>query len=371
MKKYRLLLFILIPFLIVFVLVGKGQSSPDSLLFKSIFDTSLKSGVASFRIPAVVTAVNGDLIAAIDERIDSDKDMNRNKNINILIRRSSDNGNSWSEMQTVVDYPYGQTASDPSMIVDKITGEIFLFFNFMDHNKEKDVYYLRVTKSRDNGKTWSEPQDITKMITKAEWHNDFKFITSGRGIQTQSGKLLHTLVNREHGLHLFASDDHGKNWYLIDTPIRPANESKVMELADGSWMINSRVQKAGVRYVHISIDEGKTWTSHPEKSLPDPACNASIVRYSLKKDGAAENRLLFSNANSNSNRENMTVRISYDEGKTWSEGKTIYAGSSAYSSLAVLPNGEILLFFEKDDYSENVVTRFSLSWLTDGKDSGE
>ena len=360
---------VFLSFFIVLSSMVKGQAGNEPVI-QNIFDTSLKTGVSCFRIPAIVTAPNGDLVAAIDERVPSCADLRGSDDINIVIRRSSDNGNSWTEMQTVVDYPPGQSASDPSMVVDKITGDLFLFFNFMDLDKEKDVYYLRVVKSSDNGKTWSSPHDITKDITKPEWHNDFKFITSGQGIQTRSGKLLHTLVNLQHGLHLFYSDDHGESWHLIDTPIEPANESKVIELADGTWMINSRVKGIGMRYVHTSTDQGKTWISRADSSLTDPGCNASIVRYSSVADGADKNRLLFSNANNSKERKNMTVRISYDEGKTWSAGKTIYTGSSAYSSLTVLPNGEVVLFFEKDDYTQNVVARFSLNWLTDGNDMG-
>ena len=238
----------------------------------------------------------------------------------------------------------------------------------MDLEMEKDVYYLHMLKSSDNGKTWSDPIDITSEITKPEWKKDFKFITSGRGIQTSSGTLLHTLVNLDKGLHLFGSDNHGKSWYLIDTPIKPANESKVIELVDGSWMINSRVNGQKLRYVHISKDKGRTWLSHPDNNLVDPNCNASILRLSSKKDGDDRDRLIFSNANTDSSRSNMTVRISYDEGKTWSKDKVIYKGGSAYSTLTKLQNGNIGLVFEKDDYKENVFVSFSLEWLTNGED---
>jgi sialidase-1 len=254
------------------------------------------------------------------------------------------------------------------MIVDWVTDEIYLFFNFMDLDREKDVYYLKVVKSRDNGKTWSSPSDITSQITKPEWHNDFKFITSGGGIQTNSGKLLNTLVNLGRGLYVFGSNNHGESWYLIDTPILPGDESKIVELVDSTWMINSRVNNEGIRFVHTSTDEGTTWLSKPDSSLIDPGCNASIIRYTSVKDEDDKNRLLFSNAKMKNDRMNMTVRISYDEGKTWSVGKTIYTGSSAYSSLCVLANGDIGLFFEKDNYKENVFVRFTLEWLTDGKD---
>jgi sialidase-1 len=328
----------------------------------------MRQDVACYRIPAFVTAPNGHLIAAIDERVPSCDDLKFSRDINIVMRRSEDNGATWSEIETVVDYPLGESASDPSMIVDAVTGEIFLFYNYMNLDKEKDVYYLNLIKSSDNGKTWSDPVDITSKITKEAWHNDFKFITSGRGIQTRSGKLLHTLVNIEHGLHLFASDDHGQSWYLIDSPIISGDESKVVELEDGAWMVNSRVAGAGLRYVHTSQDMGKTWISRADSTLVDPACNASIIRYTSVKDGDDKNRLLFANANSADRRENLTVRISYDEGKSWSEGKTVYAGGSAYSSMTVLQNGNIGVFFEKDSYKENAFVTFSLEWLTDGKD---
>ena len=338
------------------------------ITYHNLFSTTMRSGVACYRIPSLITAPNGHLIAAIDERVESCSDLNANKDINIVARRSSDNGRTWSDIETVIDYPFGQSASDPSMIVDKETREIFLFYNFMDLDKEPSIYYLHVIKSSDNGQSWSKPTDITPQIAKPDWHTDFKFITSGRGIQTRSGMLLHTMVNLKNGLHLFGSRNHGKTWFVIDTAIEPANESKIVELTDGSWMINSRVNKSSMRYVHKSNDVGKTWKTIPQPALIDPGCNASIIRYTSVKDGYKKNRLLFANAKMTNSRKNMTVRVSYDEGQTWTAGKTIYPGGSAYSSLTVLENGEIGLLFEKDDYTENVFVRFSLEWLTDGAD---
>ena len=349
-------------------LVVHAQTETDALDFKNLFDASAEADIACYRIPAIMTAANGDLIATIDERVLSCGDLKRSKDINIVMRRSTDNGDSWSEIETIVDYPLGKSASDPSMILDKVSGAIFLFFNFMDLDKEKDVYYLKVAESLDHGQTWSSPTDITSQITKPEWHGDFKFITSGRGIQTSTGKLLHTMVNLESGLHLFGSDDHGKSWFFIDTPILPGDESKIVELVDGTWMINSRVNGKGFRFVHTSTDQGATWHSKADESLIDPSCNASLIRYTSVKEGADKNRLLFSNAKSEKDRTNMTIRVSYDEGKSWTEGKTIYHEGSAYSSMSILANGDIGLFFEKDNYKENVFVRLSLDWLTDGKD---
>ena len=331
--------------------------------FHDLFVAANNPDVECYRIPALVTAPNGDLIAAIDERVPGCADLRGSRDINIVGRRSMDNGDSWTDIQKVVDFPDGQSASDPSMIVDKETGDIFLFYNYMDLDKEKDVYYLHVVKSSDNGRTWSESTDITGQITKPEWHNDFKFITSGRGIQTQDGWLLHTLVNLQHGLHVFGSNDHGKTWFLIDTPIEVGDESKIIQLANGNWMINSRVNKGGRRYVHISTDQGKTWTSREDSQLIDPGNNASIVRYNTTKDGTDRNLLLFSNTNSEKGRKNLTVRISEDSGKTWSAGKTVYPGSAAYSSMTILENGEIGIFFERDDYTKNTFVKFTLEWV--------
>lgn len=342
---------------------SESKDNPGLSELHDLFVAAENPGVECYRIPSIVTAPNGDLIAAIDERVPGCADLRGSRDINIVLRRSEDNGESWSDIEMVVDFPDGLSASDPSMIVDEETGDIFLFYNYMDLDKEKDVYYLHVVKSIDNGKTWSDPENITDQISKPEWHNDFKFITSGRGIQTRKGWLLHTLVNLQNGLHIFGSKDHGKTWFLIDTPIKVGDESKIIQLDNGDWMINSRVNKGGRRYVHVSSDEGKTWNSKEASDLVDPGNNAGIIRYSSESNGDDRNRLLFCNTNSEKGRKNLTIRISYDEGKTWSAGKVIYPGSAAYSTITILDNGEIGVFFERDDYTRNSFVKFPLEWV--------
>lgn len=321
----------------------------------------------TFRIPALLTALNGDLIAACDARRQSGADLIHVRDIDIVVRRSSDNGRTWSDMELVCDFGDGRPASDPSLILDRTTGEIFCFYNFMDQDKAPREFRLYVQRSSDHGKTWGEAKDITDQIAKAGWKKDFKFITSGRGFQTRDGDLLHTLVNLQSGLHLFRSQDHGDSWHLIDVPVTPADESKIIELADGRWMINSRVNGAGVRWVHVSDDRGQTWTSRGDRSLIDPGCNASIVRYTSVQDGYRKNRLLFSNANSFNGRRNLSVRISYDEGATWSEGKVIDPGPSAYSSLTICRDGSLGVLYEPG-HAEVRFVRFTLEDLTDGRD---
>lgn len=372
MKKYLLLSLLLIALLSSTAAQSTAPELANGLLeVHDLFNASENEAISCYRIPALVTATNGDLVAAIDERVPSCQDLRGSKDINIVIRRSHDNGKNWSEIQRVVDFPEGKSASDPSMIVDRETGDIFLFYNYMDLDREPDIYYLHVVKSSDQGLSWSKPEDITSQITKPEWHKDFKFITSGRGIQTRSGTLLHCMVNLDSGLHLFGSDNHGKSWYVIDTSLKPGDESKVVELADGNWMVNCRANGKGMRFVHVSSDQGLHWKTRAEPQLIDPGCNASIIRYTSREDGFKKNRLLFCNAKMKKGRENLSVRISYDEGLTWTAEKTIYPGSSAYSMLTVLDNGDIGLLFEKDFYTENLFVSFSLEWLTDGKDSYE
>lgn len=339
-------------------LSGQGQE----LVFHNLF--SHVDSVACYRIPALATAPNGELLAAIDQRVPSCGDLQHNPDINIALRTSSDNGSTWSDLRVIVDFPHGQSASDPSIIVDNTIGEILLFYNYMDLQREPGVYYFHVIRSADNGRTWSAPQDITSQISKPEWRSDFKFITSGGGIQTSSGELLHCLVNIQRGVFVFGSADHGASWFLLETPIQPADESKIVELANGDWMVNARVNKAGCRYVHTSSDRGQTWTTRADTALIDPGCNAGFIRYTITESGREENVLVFSNPNSKDSRIQLTVRISRDNGLTWTPGKTVYAGSAAYSAMTVLKNGDIGLFFEKDNYTENVFVILKPAWLS-------
>ena len=323
--------------------------------YVDLFDNSMNSEVFCYRIPSLVTTTNGTLIAAIDERNNSCGDLKWNRDINIVIRKSFDDGKTWTKIEKIVDYPLGKSASDPSMIVDKKTNEIFLFFNYMDLDNAKDIYRFMVIKSSDNGENWSKPVEITNNIIKKGWEKDFMFITSGRGIQTKDGTLLHCLVNLNKGTHIFGSKDHGKSWFLIDTPLSPGDESKIVELSNGNWLVNSRVNSNDSRYSHISKDNGQTWATYKNKDLKDPSCNASLINY--------DEFLLFTNAFNSKHRKNLSLSISEDQGKTWAKNQTIYTGESAYSSMTKLKNGDIGVFFEKDNYTKNVFVRIPKSWL--------
>lgn len=341
---------------LIFLITVNIQFSQNQFDYTDLFNAENNPEVSCYRIPSIITATNGDLIAAIDERVPSCGDLKWSRDINIVIRKSSDNGKTWGKIEKIIDYPLGQSASDPSMILDKQTNTIFLFYNYMDLDNQKDIYYLKYISSNDNGKSWSKPVDITNQISKENWKNDFKFITSGRGIQTKKGTLLHCLVNLQKGTHVFGSNDNGKTWFITETPTSPGDESKIVELNDGSWMVNSRVNKLGYRYSHVSNDDGKTWISKKEESIIDPGCNGSLIRYSHDK----KNLLLLTNINNKKERKEIVLRYSIDEGKSWSNPKIIYNGEAAYSSMTVMENGNLGLFFEMDNYTKNVFTSISI-----------
>ena len=341
---------------LIFLITVNIQFSQNQFDYTDLFNAENNPEVSCYRIPSIITAINGDLIAAIDERVPSCGDLKWSRDINIVIRKSSDNGKTWGKIEKIIDYPLGQSASDPSMILDKQTNTIFLFYNYMDLDNQKDIYYLKYISSNDNGKSWSKPVDITNQISKENWKNDFKFITSGRGIQTKKGILLHCLVNLQKGTHVFGSNDNGKTWFITETPTSPGDESKIVELNDGSWMVNSRVNKLGYRYSHVSNDDGKTWISKKEESIIDPGCNGSLIRYSHGE----KNLLLLTNINNKKERKEIVLRYSIDEGRSWSNPKIIYNGEAAYSSMTVMENGSLGLFFEMDNYTKNVFTSISI-----------
>lgn len=334
---------------------------------------TLSNYTHTYRIPAIITAANGDLIATCDARRDHGADLNRAEDIDIAVRRSSDNGNTWSDMEIMCDLGEAHPASDPSLVLDQVTGEIFCFYNYMDRNESRsegqNEYRLWVQSSTDHGKTWGIPRDITDQITHPDWKFDFKFMTSGRGIQKRDGTLLHNVVNLSRGLFVFGSNDHGKTWFYNNVPISPADESKVIELDDGRLMVNSRVNGGyQSRHVHLSTDDGITWSGNRENQLADPGCNGAILRYTSVNDGYTKSRLLFSNASSVSGRTNLAVRVSYDEGVTWSAGKVVDPGASAYSDLTIAPDGTIGILYEPG-YSEVRFTSITLAALTDNEDS--
>ena len=181
-----------------------------------------------------------------------------------------------------------------------------------------------------------------------------------------NGKTSLKLGGRSHVIY---SDDGGKTWQLGGATGWGMNECAVVELPDGKLLLNSRSYLGqGRRGLSTSSDGGLTWSKVAgHEQLIESVCQASMIRYSWAGSGG-KSRLLFSNPATTKGRHHMTVRLSYDEGRSWPVGKLVYTGSAAYSCLTVLPNKDIGIVYERDNYKKIVFTRLTLDWLTDGKD---
>jgi len=171
--------------------------------------------------------------------------------------------------------------------------------------------------------------------------------------------------------HVIYSDDYGKSWNMGGVLGEKTNECQLVELADGTLMINMRNYLGNQRRViATSKDGGLSWSElEPDETLIDPVCQASFLRFTLKEK-ARKNRLLFSNP-ADTQRVNMTVRLSYDEGKAWPIARRLHEGPAAYSSLAILKDRSIGCLYERGEthpYERITFARFSLEWLSSGQD---
>lgn len=336
-------------------------------------------GYHTYRIPALIATPQGTLLAFVEGRKDSSSDHGHNE---ILMRRSLDGGNAWTPMQ-LVKRDGTNALNNPTVVADRDTGTIWLFFVRTLTKKYKNneevaratgrISDMWVMHSNDEGATWAGPTDITKAVNRREWNRIAP--GPGVGIQLRSGRLIIpcTHFNGDVGTdHIIYSDDHGESWHLGGTIEGKMDEDQIVELTDGSLMINMRnYEDKGHRGISLSKDGGLTWSKvESDPTLIEPACEASLIRYTTSPP-SNKNRLLFSNPAS-SDRIRMTVRLSYDEGKTWPVAKLLNADGSAYSCLTVLSDMQIGCLYERGRHrpAERVpFARFSLQWLTDMADS--
>lgn len=341
-----------------------------------------EEGYNTYRIPSVIVTQKGTLLAFCEGRKSSRSDSG---DIDLLLKRSTDGGRTWSAAQIVWD-DGPNTCGNPCPVVDEATGTIWLA---LTHNLGSDreaqivagtsngTRTAWMTHSTDDGLTWAKPIEITKNVKKPNW----TWYATGPGVGIQiklgphKGRLTIPCDHKRAGdevsyhSHVFYSDDHGKSWLLGGSTPNGVNECHVIERVDGSLLLNmrrSRNNKATVRVLSTSKDGGDKWSELSyDETLIAPRCQGSLVRYT-PSDAEGDSVVLFSNPAHRSQRVRMTVRFSLDDGKTWSASGLLYGGPSAYSCLAPLPGGDIGCLYERGDknaYETITFARFSPKWL--------
>lgn len=318
-------------------------------------------GYHTYRIPALVVTARGSVLAFCEGRKNSSSDAG---DIDLLVKRSTDHGRTWSGQQTIWD-DAGNTCGNPCAVVDRDTGTIWLLLTWNRGDDEesqiiaqtsRDTRRVFVTHSTDDGLTWCAPREITGAVKKDTW--TWYATGPGSGIQilhgAQKGRLIIPCDHIEAGTghyysHAIYSDDHGASWQLGGaTPEHQVNECEVVELPGGRLMLNMRNydHTQHNRQVAISDDGGATWAEQRfDAALIEPICQAAIERYSWPGDGR-RSVILLSNPAHEKDRVNMTLRASFDEGQTWTASRVLYAGPSAYSDLAVLATGHVACLYE-------------------------
>ena len=343
-----------------------------------------QGGYHTYRIPALVRTTKDTLLAFSEGR----KNNRRNHgDLDLVLRRSRDGGRTWSRQQLV--YEEGGAAEvtigNPAPVVDQDTGVIWLPFC-------RDNDRVLMTHSNDDGLTWTPPIDITDDVKEPDWTWYATGPVNGIQLRRQphKGRLVIPCDHRVGGAenswneagrsHAIYSDDHAKSWQLGKPTEFAMNECTVAERSDGTLLLNMRSYRGrNRRAVATSEDGGVTWSaSRDDPQLIEPICQGSMIRYTWPEQAGlgqaidtGKSRILFSNPDSKT-RDHMTVRLSYDEGESWPISRLLHEGPAAYSGLCTLPNQSIGNLYERgvqSPYETITFARFTLEWLTRGKDS--
>lgn len=331
-----------------------------------------------YRIPGIITAKDGSLVTVADKRIEHNGDLPAK--IDVVSRRSTDGGKTWSEYVTVAEHNEIGGCGDPALVLDEKSGDILAIFSNGSGIWEGTPAHISVSRSSDNGMTWGPMVDINPQILTTDPLGpqpikcQAAFATSGRALQLADGRIMFALVTRdlpEPGedkvtgkVWVVYSDDGGHNWQVSKTPgiADAGNEAKIVELADGRLILSIRVNPRDRRFYNRRIfaysdDRGETWSDpEPVYDLIEPGCNGDIIRYTHN----GKDILLQSIPASPNKRENVTIFASEDNGETWPYKKTVCTTPSAYSSMTEMADGRVGILTEE---SQNGHYSYSL-WFT-------
>jgi sialidase-1 len=338
--------------------------------------TAGQEGYHTYRIPALLLAKDGSLLAICEGRKTGRGD---HGDVDLVMKRSTDGGQTWGKPELIHEEGGTEkvTIGNPCPVVDQDTGVIWFPLN-------RDNDRVLMMSSSDHGRTWTKPRDITADVKEKDW--TWYATGPGNGIQLTRGPHKGRLVipcdhrvgvstkedkgnwDKAGRSHVIYSDDHGQTWKLGGSTDYGMNECAVVELSDGTLMLNSRSYRGkACRGVSLSNDGGQTWgPTKDDPALVESVCQASLIRYSPTPTRSASERdlLIFANPAVPRGRNHLTIRASRDDGQTWPHSRLLCEGSSAYSSLAALPNTEIGCLYERDDYKRIVLARFTPTWIT-------
>ena len=344
--------------------INPGPSVKPETKFNYVFQDKM-GGYECFRIPAIVKTKNGALLAFAEARkLRSNGDSG---DIDLMVRKSEDNGKTWGDMIKIWD-DGNNTCGNPVPIVDYETGRVHLLMTWNDgRDKWGSIvggtgYNTRIpyyTYSDDEGKTWATAKKIENIKDDSwGWYGT----GPNHGIQIAAGSKKGRLVSPNyytkrvngvelHQSHVVYSDDGGKTWVAgQSTPESyKVGECAIAELPGGKLMLNMRQSEGSNRYYCISEDGGETWGNMvADTNMPDPKCQAGLV--------SSGNNLFISNASHASERINMTIRMSTDNGKSWGKSYPVYDGPSGYSDLVMISDSKIAILFEGGEtrYSEGL-----------------
>lgn len=367
--------------LLIAALADSAFAATRTLTNQTLFARG-QDGYHTWRIPALAVTAQGTVLAFAEGRKHSRGDTGK---IDLLAKRSTDNGQTWDAAR-VIWADGDNTCGNPSPVFDRNTGVLWLLMTWnRGEDKEhqivdqtsKDTRRVYVTSSSDEGATWTKPREITADAKLTNW--TWYATGPGGGIQIANGphqgRLVipcdHIEAGTKRGYsHVIFSDDHGATWKLGNsTPNAGVNECEVAELGGGRLMLNMRNHDRARknRQVAISEDGGLHWKDQRfDEMLIEPICQAAIRRLRWpEKDKPGV--ILFSNPASQNSRSNLTLRASFDDGRTWPVARVLHAGPSAYSDLAALSNGQIACLFEAgatNAYESIVLSRLMLDDLS-------
>ncbi len=352
-----------------FMGASSNSSSPKDLEHHTVFKSG-DEGHHTYRIPSVIRAKDGTLIAFAEGRRDNKKDPGHGQ-INLVYKSSHDGGRTWSSLHILEKPKEGGCASNPTAVLDNKSGRIIIIYPLWEpgvigRRSRPGTTDNRVMMrfSDDNGKSWSDAEDITKQARSEEW--GYSNFGPGHGIQTGTGRLIiPAFANalqlqdddpQKRAAFALYSDDGGKTWQRGQQIDVNTNENQIVELSDGRLMIDAR-QSSSVypaRWTAVSNDGGQTW-SKPEQGQVCAQICAGLLSYPLK--GKSSNSLLIWSGIKGPKRTNLILRLSYDQGKTFPIEMLIGPGPAGYSDLTLFGNGDVGMLWEngKESMSEKIL----------------